>query len=194
MDKKISVIIPVLWADDTYLDMTLKCIKTMGNVGQIIPVINNAGFAENVNAGLRAATGDYLIICNNDVEFIQPDWLYHLITPLKDTYHISSICTTDSDGWQTYDYYEPNAKFGSLWCMKREVYDTLGGLDESFGKGYFEDLDYHKRAKEAGFNIVKNHAGLVDHTGKATFKHVDPDDTSYAEARNKFIKKWGEVW
>ena len=191
---RVSVVIPCLWTEQKFFDMTVECLKTLRKDVQIIVIANNEGYATNVNAGLRAATGDYLIVSNNDIEFIQPDWLEHLLNPLKEGYDISSIRTTDADGWETEDIIEENAKFGSLWCMKRAVYETIGGLDESYGKGYFEDLDYQKRATDAGFRVAKNHAGIVEHKGKATFSVVDPDDTAFWEAREKFKRKWGEVW
>lgn len=190
---KISVIVPCLWADQSFLDMTSKCLSGLLEIPQTI-VVNGDSYAVNVNNGLRASTGDVLIICNNDIEFIQPDWLKHLLKPLEQGYDISSIRTTDADGWQTEDKITDGDKFGSLWAMKRSVYETIGPLDESFGKGYFEDLDYHKRAEDAGFKVGKNHAGLVEHVGKATFKVVDPQDKSYEEAKQRFIAKWGSVW
>lgn len=154
----------------------------------------NGGYAAAVNTGLREATGDVIIICNNDVVFIQPDWLKHLLKPLQEGYDISSIRTSDSDGWTTDDKITEGDKFGSIWAMKREVYETIGGLDESFGKGYFEDLDYQKRAEDAGFKVGKNHAGLVEHIGKATFSIVDPDDTAYKKAMERFKEKHGKIW
>lgn len=189
---KVSVVIPCLWTDQKYIDMTFKCISSMGDVGQIIVVGNQESYAENVNAGLRATKNDIIIVCNNDIEFIQPDWLDHLLKPL-DEYDITSIRTSDSDGWDVEDKYEPDGKFGSIWAMKRLVYETIGGLDETFGN-YFEDLDYHKRATDVGFKVVKNHAGIVQHQGKATFHDVDPEDAQFLRARDKFKDKWGKVW
>lgn len=174
--------------------MTFNCVKTLRPDLQTIIIANQAGYAENVNAGLRASAGDPIIICNNDITFIQPDWLEHLLKPLKEGYDIASIRTTDSDGWETEDKITEGDKFGSIWIMKRKVYETIGALDETFGKGYFEDLDYHKRAEDAGFKIGKNHAGLVEHIGKATFKVVDPEDKSYSQAKQRFIEKHGGVW
>lgn len=217
MSEKISdtirLIIPCYWANDGLVDLTRNCLESLrGFLGRItivddgspikwdygkqfdvssVVLENNVGYAGAVNAGLKEAKEDFIIVANNDTEFIDPYWLHHLITPLKNGYDISSIRTTDADGWETRDWLEENAKFGSLWAMKRKVYDSLGGLNEEYGKGYFEDLDYHRRAEVAGFKVVKNHAGLVEHKGKATFKVVDPEDTSFLEAREKFIKTWG---
>lgn len=212
---KVSIIIPCFWNNQNLIDMTDRCmdslfgtkgidevivvddgspLKTNYTWATVIERLENGGYASAVNSGIKAASGDVLIISNNDIEFIQPDWLEHLLKPLKMGYSIASIRTTDSDGWEAEDYIEDDAKFGSLWAVKREVIDEIGLLDESFGRGYFEDLDFHERAKRAGFKIAKNHAGLVEHKGKATFLDVDPADDEYYKARAKFIKKWGSVW
>lgn len=185
-----SIVIPAMGNKH----LTIKCFETLEGVDQIIIIDDNGGFAETVNKGLSIADGKYIIVCNNDVEFIQPDWLDHLLGPLKNGYDICSIKTSDNDGYLTEDRLEEGAKFGSLWAMRREVYDAIGPMEESFGKGYFEDLDFHKRAEDAGFKVVKNHAGLVDHIGKATFKEVDPNDEIYEAAKLKFKEKWGRVW
>jgi GT2 family glycosyltransferase len=215
MDK-VSLIIPCYHATHDLLVTTLACLNSLNEtdapdevivvddgsplkLGGIDDVIlltrrKNGGYAAAVNTGLKEATGNIIVICNNDVVFLQPQWLEELIKPLKLGYSIASIRTTDSDGWLTEDKITEGDKFGSIWAMKRDVYETIGGLDETFGKGYFEDLDYHKRAEDSGFKIAKNHAGIVEHIGKATFRIVDPSDRSYATARARFKEKWGKVW
>lgn len=211
----ISVIVPVYLVNNDLVDMTYECLEGLYRTDGIDEVIvvddgspikidgtwftvverpENGGYASAVNSGLAKAKGDVIIISNNDIEFVDPNWLTHLLKPLHEGYDISSIRTTDPDGWEVDDYISEDDKFGCLWAIKREVYETIGGLDESFGKGYFEDLDYHQRAKEAGFKVGKNHAGLVEHKGKQTFSVVDIEDTAYNEAREKFKKKYGGVW
>lgn len=184
---------PCLWVNDELLEMTEECISGLyPYVDQLIVINDEGGYAETVNKGLKIADGDILLISNNDIVFVDPNWLEHITSPLKD-YDICSIRTSDSDGWVTEDRLEEGAKFGSIWAMKRIVYETIGGLDESFGKGYAEDLDYRRRALNAGFKIVKNHNGLVEHHGKATFKKVDPEDESYRSAMKRYKEKWGFI-
>jgi GT2 family glycosyltransferase len=82
-------------------------------------------------------------------------------------------------------------KFGCLWAMKREVYDKLGGFDERFGKGTFEDTDYRKRIDEAGYKVGKYHGVMVFHQGRATFDLVDPENKIFFENKKKFEEKHG---
>lgn len=185
------MIIPNLWANEELLDMTIGCIKGAYQVVDEMIIINdNQSYAKNVNKGLKACTGDYIIICNNDISFVQPDWLDHLLEPLQEGYDISSVRTTDGDGWETEDKITEGDKFGSIFAITKQAYEKLGPLDERF-KGYFCDLDYRRRAINEGLRVAKNHAGLVEHKGKATYKTTDPDDNEYHEMAEIYRRKWG---
>lgn len=172
--------------------LTMKCYEMLEGVDQVIILDDPGGYAETVNRGLSIADGEYLIVCNNDIEFIQHDWLDHLLKPLREGAGVSLIRSTDPDGWTTEDKYTENDKFGCLWAMTREVYGGVGPLDERFGKGLYEDLDYWRRVQDTGFKIVKNHNGLVHHLGKQTFKEIDPDNKLYGHNMFVYKKKWGD--
>lgn len=210
---KTSMIIPCYFADQSFIDMTQRCLDSLqyGRPDEVIVVDDgspdyedfgldvdhwlylpkNLGFPGAVNVGLARAKHDILIISNNDIEFA-PYWIEELLKPLALGYDISSIVTSDQ-GWETRDEITEGDRFGSLWAMKRKVYETLGGLDERFGKGTFEDTDYYRRALAAGFRIGKNHRGFVEHIGRATFDVVDPVRENFLKNREVYRDKWGEI-
>ena len=53
--------------------------------------------------------------------------------------------------------------------MKRAVFDVIGGLDERFGLGFFDDDDLAERARRAGFELAVAHDLFVHHFGSRTF-------------------------
>ena len=53
--------------------------------------------------------------------------------------------------------------------MKRAVYETIGGLDEQFGLGFFDDDDLAERARRAGFELAVAHDLFIHHFGSRTF-------------------------
>lgn len=152
----------------------------------------NGGFPKCANTGFKAATGDILILSNNDITFTE-GWLEAILEPLKQGFDISSVRMSDSDGLETEDKITEGDRFGSLWAQRREVYEALGGFDETFDKGTFEDLDFHKRAEEAGFRIGKNHAVVVNHVGRATMDKLYPDRRDFHEGKIHFEQKYGWV-
>ena len=208
---KTSMIIPCYFATEELVDMTDDCLDSLEDerpdevilVDDCSPIHasfanvecirrdTNGRFPKAVNTGLKEAKGDILIVSNNDIIFY-PGWLEGLKKALK-KYDIASIRVSDSDGWETEDKYTEGDYFGSLWAMKREVYDTIGGLDEAFELGAFEDKDYYNRAIEAGFTIGKYHGALVEHIGRATNDLVFKDHEDFISSREVYKKKYGRI-
>ena len=53
---------------------------------------------------------------------------------------------------------------GSAMLMRREVYQSIGGLDEGFSM-YSEELDYCRRAKAAGWQVIYHGGAVITHHG-----------------------------
>ncbi len=53
---------------------------------------------------------------------------------------------------------------GSALMLRRAVYDDIGGLDEGFTM-YYEELDYCRRAKSAGWRVVYHGRVKITHHG-----------------------------
>ncbi len=81
---------------------------------------------------------------------------------------------------------------GFCLLMKRAVYDKIGGLDERFGVGLFDDDDLAERARRAGFELAVAHDLFVHHFGSRTFQGngVDAKKLLGDNAR-RFADKWG---
>ena len=81
---------------------------------------------------------------------------------------------------------------GFCLLMTREVYAAIGGLDERFGLGFFDDDDLAERARRAGFGLAVAHDLFVHHFGSRTFvgNGVDAERVLDENAR-RFSAKWG---
>jgi GT2 family glycosyltransferase len=81
---------------------------------------------------------------------------------------------------------------GFCLLMTRAVYTQIGGLDERFGLGFFDDDDLAKRARRAGFELAVAHDLFVDHFGSRTFagNEIDAGKVLDENAR-RFADKWG---
>lgn len=84
--------------------------------------------------------------------------------------------------------------------IKRSVLDAIGGLDERFSPGNFEDDDYCLRVQLAGFKTVIAIDTFIHHFGSKSF--TAEGNERYAKLleknKRKFISKWGadpdEIW
>jgi GT2 family glycosyltransferase len=54
---------------------------------------------------------------------------------------------------------------GAFLLFRKRVWERLGGFDEAFYPIWFEDVDFCKRLREAGYKIVYNPAALARHRG-----------------------------
>jgi GT2 family glycosyltransferase len=81
---------------------------------------------------------------------------------------------------------------GFCLLMKRAVYDRIGGLDERFGLGFFDDDNLSERARRAGFELAVAHDLFVHHFGSRTFagNGIDAERLLDENAR-RFAAKWG---
>ena len=82
---------------------------------------------------------------------------------------------------------------GFCLLMKRAVYDKIGGLDERFGLGFFDDDDLAERARRAGFELAVAHDLFVHHFGSRTFagNGINAGKLLEENAR-RFAEKWGQ--
>jgi len=54
---------------------------------------------------------------------------------------------------------------GAFLLIRRQAWETLGGFDERFFPVWFEDVDFCKRAREAGYRIVLDPSVRARHEG-----------------------------
>ena len=81
---------------------------------------------------------------------------------------------------------------GFCLLMKRAVYEKIGGLDERFGLGLFDDDDLAERARRAGFELAVAHDLFVHHFGSRTFQGNGIDIGKLLdENARRFAEKWG---
>ena len=82
---------------------------------------------------------------------------------------------------------------GFCLLMTRAVYQAVGGLDERFGLGFFDDDDLAERARRAGFELAVAYDLFVHHFGSRTFvgNGVDAERVLDENAK-RFAAKWGD--
>jgi len=69
-------------------------------------------------------------------------------------------------------------------AIPHHVFKLVGELDEAFGRGYYEDLDYSLRVKVAGYRLGVAEDTFVYHRGSSSFGKI-PGETKALLKRNK---------
>ena len=81
---------------------------------------------------------------------------------------------------------------GFCVLMKRAAYEAIGGLDEQFGLGFFDDDDLAERVRCAGFELAVACDLFVHHFGSRTFTGNGVDAGKLLDENAiKFAAKWG---
>jgi len=184
---------------------------------QVILNADNRGFGPAVNQGLAAATGDYLVVLNNDT-IVGPGWArgmrrhfeadpgLGLICPI--TNNIGNEAQVALPGRTPQEVFTAARRYSfqrsgktlplhnaAFFCVMfpRRVYEAVGPLDEQFVPGFFEDDDYCLRVRDKGWAIGCAEDVFVYHELSASFDAEGAARRQAIFARNKalFEKKWG---
>jgi GT2 family glycosyltransferase/lipopolysaccharide/colanic/teichoic acid biosynthesis glycosyltransferase len=85
--------------------------------------------------------------------------------------------------------YEVDAVSGSFMMVRREVYESIGGLDESFFM-YGEDLDWCYRIGRSGYKVYYVHATKIIHFKGESTRRSDLDELRlFYQAMQLFVEK-----
>jgi GT2 family glycosyltransferase len=180
----------------------------------------NRGFAAANNQGLAIATGDVLVLLNNDT-VVPSGWLTRLISHLEDegvglVGPVTNRAPNEAQIDVAYYTYGEFVQFAreypqahvrerfdirmlAMFCaaMRRPVYESIGPLDERFEVGMFEDDDYAMRVWSAGYRVVCAEDVFVHHFGQASIGELALTG-EYGELfhtnRRRFEEKWGIRW
>jgi GT2 family glycosyltransferase len=213
----------VIVVDNASTDGTADYLCGLSEATPAVRVLvndRNRGFAPAVNQGVSVATGDVLVLLNNDT-MVGPGWLKGLVRHLRDpqvglvgpvTNRIGNEAQIDVS-YRTYGDFlrfaaereraEPDGlmdlRMLAMFCvaMRRDVFERVGLLDERYEVGMLEDEDYAVRVRATGHRVVCAEDVFVHHFGQATFGDLvsTGEYRQIHEAnRARFEEKWGTTW
>jgi GT2 family glycosyltransferase len=200
--------VAVVVVDNGSTDVTREWLGQQTGI-KVIHNAENRGCAAAWNQGCAAASAAWTIVLNNDV-LLPAGWRSALLG-VADREHLDIASPAMREGEQNYDFEEYARKFmndmaavarrghahGVCFAVRREVFTRIGGFDEAFRIGQFEDADFFRRARQAGFTAGTTGACFLHHFGSATQNALrsGPAARPYeAENRAHFRKKWRLNW
>jgi GT2 family glycosyltransferase len=184
----------------------------------IVTNTENRGFPAACNQGLVVASGSYVILLNNDT-VPTAGWLDQLIALADSDPKIGMVGPMSNyvpspQLVKDVPYSDLNSmhRFAEAWraeqhgrwiealklsgfCLfaKREVLEAVGGFDERFGLGFFDDDDLSFRVRDAGYRLAVALDLFVHHFGSRTFAGSAIDaERLLEENAGRFAAKWGD--
>jgi GT2 family glycosyltransferase len=179
----------IIVVDNGSRDGTVEAVRRACPGVRVIESQRNLGFGGGANLGAAAARGELLVFLNPDT-VVTPGWLAALAQALAEDptaglvtpqirlwrqperinacgadVHLSGLTLCrglgeDATGYQTPA--EVAAVSGAAFAIRRELFRTLGGFDETFYL-YMEDVDLSWRARLAGYRCLYVPEAVVYH-------------------------------
>jgi len=213
----------IIIVDNASIDGTAPYLRQLAQQNAHVRVrfnTTNRGFAAANNQGIASATGDVLVLLNNDT-IVTPGWLMRLTSHLKNPATgavgpVTNRCGNEAEIETSYDSYGTLLDFAqnhvprhtgehfdiamlAMFCMalRRDTYEQIGPLDERFGIGMFEDDDYAMRLRAEGYGLVCATDVFVHHFGEASFGELacrGKYGPLFHANRQRFEEKWNRCW
>lgn len=178
---------------------------------KILAQAANLGFPRAVNLALAAAKGELIGILNNDV-VVTPGWWEGLADELLSHPYLAAVGpSTNAAGnlaRQPARYQRLGELVATAWqraatrrcvrvaqlgffcvALRARAWRQLGGLDESFGLGYFEDADFCRRARRRGWQLACLRHCFVHHQQSAAFATLADAEVIALYERNRQLYK-----
>lgn len=213
----------LILVDNASTDGSVEELQRLGREVKLVRAFFNdlnTGFGPGNNQGLREATGDVLVLLNNDT-IVPPGWLTRLARHLEDpTIGLIGPATNRTCNeaqldipYQTYGEFKAIARsqgerhegergpirMPMFFCVatRREVFEAVGPLDERYEVGMFEDEDYSIRVKAEGYQVAWTPEVYVHHAYHASIGKLLPTGDYMRLVRlnqGRFEEKWGICW
>ena len=209
----------IIFVDNGSSDGTVRWLRELVQQNRHYKLIENKtnlGFAKGCNQGIKIASGEYVLLLNNDT-VVTRDWLSGMLATLHSapdigivgpmTDHIAGIqkvpgtenlSTAALDAYAT-GFREANRHrrvvmqriIGFCMLFRRSLVEQIGALDEIFQIGNFEDDDFCLRTALAGCRNVIAGDVFIHHYGNRSFSGNRIDaDAAFVANRAVFNKKW----
>jgi len=153
------------------------------------------GFSRAVNEGMRIAQGEFFVILNSDT-IVTDGWADRLLDAMRSSTDLGVVspmtnrcgnptqvdpesCDLGPEEAQRYAerirnrtaiLREPQRLVFFCALVRRTVWERLGGLDEIYREGNFEDDDFCARTRLLGYDLAVAPASFVYHHERKTFE------------------------
>ena len=216
-----SVNYEIILADDCSTDETINAENFYPGL-IIVKTHKNVGFLRNCNNAVHHARGRYILLLNNDT-IVLPNWLLSLYNTLetdstaaivgskvlypKGTIQEAGVVlfrdgTTICVG-RKYDRWAPlfnmaretDLIVGCSILIRKSFWDAVGGFDERYQHGYFEEYDLEMSARAQGMRVIYQPKSELVHFEHATYSSTLKNNHKHLSNNNKilYLNKWSKI-
>lgn len=194
--------------DDAGTDDTPKFLQDKYPAIEFTRNPKNLGFTKNTNLAIKKADSEFVVLLNNDVS-PKKDYLKNALRHFKDSQIFAVTFAEDAHSWPYVTWVDGKLSYfdakerehphlvawasGGSCIIRKAIWDKLGGFNEIYSPGYWEDIDIGWRAYKQGFKIIWEPNAKVDHQHETTFKTLKPSFVSNLKQRNELLFTWQNI-
>jgi len=196
----------IIVTDDASKDDSIKylnSLKTKYTKLKIIYHRKNIGFAANTNFAVSKASGDYIVLLNNDIN-PQKNYIKNSLKHFKDEKVFGvGFAEVGNENWANlfwkngYIQYLPGKPVskthitgwlsGGSSIIRKDYFTKLGGFDNIYKPFYSEDLDLGFRAWKSGYKLIWEPKSKVFHQHESTISKFPKRFSDYVKERNRLL-------
>ncbi|MFO0936627.1 MAG: glycosyltransferase [Gemmataceae bacterium] len=197
-------------------DLHPQLARELQSLGVIrVPFTEPFNLSAKINLGAERATGEYLILLNDDTEVMAPDWIESMLEVgqwpevgavgaklLFEDGRLQHAGVTFVGGIPCHHFYAAPGDYPGYWhgnllvrnysavtgacvLVRKTDYQKVGGFDPSFPLNY-NDIDMCLKLRRLGKRIVYQPNALLAH-----FENASKDGT-FPEEFERFHARWGK--
>jgi O-antigen biosynthesis protein len=200
----------VIVNDDCSVDKSWEILSQMKIENSKLKILKsdkNLGFIPSVNKLFKEASGEIVVLLNNDVE-VETGFLEPLLVHFKETQVFAVNLHELGNGpavgfWQDGFFQFKQGNEGGLqksaWAsggsaaFRKEYWEKLNGFDSLFAPFYWEDTDLSFRALKKGWEILWEPKAKVKHEHETTIKKINQRYVRWVKERNQLLFIWKNI-
>lgn len=212
--KKTTKNFELIIIDNASTDGTIDYLKELSKNDNIIVKFNkkNKGFASGCNMGVSMAKTKWICLLNNDTVPL-PFWLANMKSAFTDRVEIVGAKLLFPDqtiqhcgvffGQNLVPYHrlyrypseileanileEVPCITAAAMLTHKDIWNEVGGMDESFTIRNFEDIDFNLKVRERGYKVIYQPQAALIHFEQATHKL---NEQAYNHNLELLITRW----
>lgn len=195
----------IIVVDDGSCDGTKEYLAE--NYPQVICLRHkkNQGFTKSMNIGFDYSKADYIVFLNNDV-IPNKSYIENSLKYFKDSSVLGVSFNEKKSSWPEVTWHSGKFQFtqgkdkkvprhtawlsGGSAIVKRDKLKRLGGFNNIYSPGYWEDIDLGWRAWKSGLKCLWVPDAIVNHQHESTFSKLNPRFVNTVKERNELLFIW----
>ncbi len=187
----------------------LKSLQKKYKKLKIVTNKKNLGFGGTSNKAVSLATGDLVVLLNNDI-YPHKDYIKNSLHHFSDPKVFGvGFAEYGHENWARifwkngYLQHEPGVNdqkthisgwvSGGSSIIRKNLFEKLGGFDSIYQPFYSEDLDIGYRAWKSGYTLLWEPTCVVEHKHESTISKFSINFLNYVKERNRLLNTWRNI-